>query len=205
SNIERLESERRSLVEDLENYKDLDAMWLEAVGLRDANAEAHRTFLKYQRAAEALSDREKDFGECEATVARAADEMAGAETVLKTAEAGYDADRHSTERTELAELQRKKTECTVRRENAEARVQELETKQQRFAEFREKLSAWRAENKELDKVLETTRFIRDTLKEAAPLVARNYVYHVSAEANNLFREIFGNAEQSLRWCEDYGI
>ncbi|HSI89214.1 MAG TPA: SMC family ATPase, partial [Pyrinomonadaceae bacterium] len=78
SNIERLESERRSLVEDLENYKDLDAMWAEAVGIRDSNAEAHRTFLKYQRSAEALNDREKAFGECEATVVRAAAEMAEA-------------------------------------------------------------------------------------------------------------------------------
>ena len=52
---------------------------------------------------------------------------------------------------------------------------------------------------------ELTTFIRDTLKEAAPLVARNYVYHVSLEANLLFREITGNAEHTLKWSEDYGI
>jgi exonuclease SbcC len=52
---------------------------------------------------------------------------------------------------------------------------------------------------------ELMTFIRDTLKEAAPLVARNYVYHVSLEANQMFREITGNAEHTLKWAEDYGI
>jgi exonuclease SbcC len=54
-------------------------------------------------------------------------------------------------------------------------------------------------------VLETTVFIRDTLKEAAPHIARNYVFRISAEANLMFREITGSAERSLRWSEDYGI
>jgi exonuclease SbcC len=53
--------------------------------------------------------------------------------------------------------------------------------------------------------LETTDFIRTTLKEAAPLVARNYVWHVSQEANMMYREITGNAERTLGWTEDYGI
>jgi exonuclease SbcC len=64
-------------------------------------------------------------------------------------------------------------------------------------EFREK--------ERLEKVAEATEFIRDTLKEAAPRVARNYVFHVSTEANQMFREITGNAERTLKWAEDYGI
>ena len=64
----------------------------------------------------------------------------------------------------------------------------------------------RAKEKErLEKVSETTAFIRDTLKEAAPRVARNYVYHVSIEAGQLYREITGNAECTLKWAEDYSI
>ena len=64
-------------------------------------------------------------------------------------------------------------------------------------EFREK--------ERLEKISEATKFIRDTLKEAAPRVAQNYVFHVSMEANQMFREIMGNAERTLRWGEDYGI
>ncbi|MGI9036922.1 MAG: hypothetical protein ACR2GD_12920, partial [Pyrinomonadaceae bacterium] len=52
---------------------------------------------------------------------------------------------------------------------------------------------------------ETTDFIRETLKEAAPRVARNYVHFVSLEANQMFREISGSAERTLKWTEDYGV
>ncbi len=55
------------------------------------------------------------------------------------------------------------------------------------------------------KIGETTEFIRATLREAAPLVAKNYVHYVSLEANRLFRDIRGDAGCTLRWTEDYGI
>jgi exonuclease SbcC len=61
------------------------------------------------------------------------------------------------------------------------------------------------EKDRLEKISEATKFIRDTLKEAAPRVARNYVFHVSMEANQMYREITGNAERTLKWTEDYGI
>ena len=61
------------------------------------------------------------------------------------------------------------------------------------------------ERERLEKVLEATDFIRETLKKSAPLVAKNYIYYVSLEANQMFREISGNAEHTLKWTEDYGI
>ncbi len=61
------------------------------------------------------------------------------------------------------------------------------------------------EKERLEKVGEATTFIRDILKAAAPLVARNYVHHISLEANQMFREVTGNAERTLKWAVDYGI
>ena len=61
------------------------------------------------------------------------------------------------------------------------------------------------EKERLERIGEATTFIRDTLKEAAPRVARNYVHYVSLEASQMFREISGNAERTLKWTEDYGI
>jgi hypothetical protein len=43
-----------------------------------------------------------------------------------------------------------------------------------------------SEKDRLEKVGEATTFIRETLKEAAPRVAKNYVFHVSMEANQMF-------------------
>jgi exonuclease SbcC len=76
---------------------------------------------------------------------------------------------------------------------------------QRLEALRNSLSGEFQEKERLEAVAETTDFIRSTLKEAAPRVARNYVYHVSLEANVLFREITGNAERTLKWAEDYAI
>jgi exonuclease SbcC len=85
------------------------------------------------------------------------------------------------------------------------REEELSTELRRLGEIKKSILAEFSEKEHLEKVSELTTFIRDTLKEAAPLVARNYVYHVSLEANQMFREITGNAEHSLKWGEDYGI
>src|SRR6185369_98380 len=45
SNLERLESDRKILVEQLENYKDFDEFWSEATKIRESTVEAHRTYL----------------------------------------------------------------------------------------------------------------------------------------------------------------
>ena len=82
---------------------------------------------------------------------------------------------------------------------------QFEAELARLAEIRKQMQAEFFEKERLEKIGETTAFIRDTLKEAAPRVARNYVYHVSLEANQMFREITGNAERTLKWTEDYGI
>src|SRR5690606_8959509 len=75
SNIERLESDRRLAVEHRENCKDLDEMWAETVRVRDRSAEAHRTFLKYSRAAEVFDERAAALTECEETLRKAAAEL----------------------------------------------------------------------------------------------------------------------------------
>jgi exonuclease SbcC len=65
------------------------------------------------------------------------------------------------------------------------------------SEFKEKYK--------LERVAETTDFIRDTLRKAAPEVAKSYLYSISKEANEIFREVAGSAEHTLRWTEDYEI
>ncbi|HLL75855.1 MAG TPA: SbcC/MukB-like Walker B domain-containing protein, partial [Pyrinomonadaceae bacterium] len=57
----------------------------------------------------------------------------------------------------------------------------------------------------LGRLQETTEFVRDTLKKAGPEVTKSYVAHISVEANQLFREITGEAGHTLRWTSDYEI
>jgi exonuclease SbcC len=61
------------------------------------------------------------------------------------------------------------------------------------------------EKERLEELNEATEFIRDTLKAAGPLVTESYLYNISIEANQLFREITGEAGRALRWSRDYEI
>ena len=56
-----------------------------------------------------------------------------------------------------------------------------------------------------DELYEATDFIRDTLRKAGPLVTESYLYNISIEANQLFREITGEGGRALRWSKDYDI
>ena len=119
--------------------------------------------------------------------------------------AGYDASLHLAEKKELHESEKSLAETRATFNAAKRREEQLAGELKRFAEIRKSMSAEFKEKERLETVAETTAFIRDTLKEAAPRVARNYVYHVSLEANQMFREITGNAERTLVWGEDYAI
>ena len=119
--------------------------------------------------------------------------------------AGYNNALHVAEKTALHESEKHHAETRATFEASKHREAQLAAEMKRFDEIRRSMSAEFKGKERLEKVAEATNFIRDTLKEAAPRVARNYVYHVSLEANQMFREITGNAELTLRWGEDYAI
>lgn len=117
----------------------------------------------------------------------------------------HDRQQHLAERSALLESEKQHAEVRATFVAARRREEQLATELKRFAEIRKSMQGELREKERLETVAETTAFIRDTLKEAAPRVARNYVYHVSLEANQMFREITGNAERTLKWGEDYAI
>ena len=205
SNLERLESDRKIHCEQLESYKDFDSFWREASGIRDSTAEAHRTYLTNEALANSVAERETLLESAQKQAEEIDRLIADATTQLELAAGRYDRDRHASVRSELMELQRRQAETATRLDTARRRVVELESELARLSEIKKTIKGDLAEKHRLEKASELTTFIRDTLKEAAPLVARNYVYHVSLEANQLFREITGNAEHTLKWSEDYGI
>ncbi|HYY97937.1 MAG TPA: SbcC/MukB-like Walker B domain-containing protein, partial [Pyrinomonadaceae bacterium] len=57
----------------------------------------------------------------------------------------------------------------------------------------------------LEGLQEATDFVRDVLKQAGPLVTESYLYNISIDANQLFREITGEGGRALRWSKDYDI
>ncbi len=205
SNLERLENERKLFLEKLDEFKDLDVRWAGLTAERDATVEAHRMFLINEADARSLALRQTEMGNAKMLMVDAADKTLLAERELKASVAGYDSEHHARGRAELLAVERKHAETRASLDASNRRVKQLADEVQRFAQVRRSLSGEFIEKERLESVAETTAFIRDTLKEAAPRVARNYVYHVSLEANQMFREITGNGETTLRWADDYSI
>ncbi len=204
-NLERLGNDRGILVEQLASYQFLDANWQEFSEKRERTENAHREFLSNESLAETLTEREKEFETAKKEVARFKSELEKAEKEFSAASKVYDRDAHLSEKALLLGAERRLTETQANLKNAKKRAAELDGELKRLAEIRKEMQGEFKEKERLEKIGEATKFIRDTLKEAAPRVARNYVYHVSMEANQMFREISGNAERTLKWTEDYGI
>lgn len=205
SNLERLESDRKLFVEKLDEFKDLDVKWDHLTAERDATVEAHRMFLINEEDARSLSLRKTEMGNAKMLLGDAGDKTLLAESEFNASIIDYDPDHHTRGRSELLAVERKHAETRATLDASKRREKQLAEEVERFAEVRRSLSGEFIEKERLESVAETTAFIRDTLKEAAPRVARNYVYHVSIEANQMFREITGNGETTLRWADDYSI
>ena len=205
SKLNQLENDRRVTIEKLEVYKDLDSDFREFSTKRDETVEAHREYLANEAAAKSLPDREKEL-------TNAQKEFSTIEGKLKTAQAefekeasGFDAAKYADEQRQLSELEKELIEANLTGKHLGERKESAELEIARLKELRKSLKAELKEKEKLKKVSDVTAFIRTTLKEAAPRVARNYVYHVSSEANQLFRDITGNAQRTLKWADDYGI
>ncbi|HVF29922.1 MAG TPA: SMC family ATPase [Pyrinomonadaceae bacterium] len=205
SNLERLESDKRILVEQLELYKDFDARWAEFTGIRDSTTDANRIYLANDALAKSVDQRSADLESAKKELASCEQSMTAAREIFDSASRNYDAGGHAATRASFLDLQKRQVELTATLSATKQREAELSVEIARLTELKQSIRTEFAERERLERVSELTTFIRETLKEAAPLVARNYVFHVSAEANLMFREITGNAEHTLKWSEDYSI
>ena len=204
-NLERLESDARIADEKLESYKDLDANWNFYSERRDATAAAHREFLTNEILAKTLPQRESELQTTQTEIEKLKKDFAQAETDFQNAAKDYDREAHLRENAALAEIERAQTETKANLDYTKKREAQLAAELKNLTEIRKQMQAEFQEKDRLERVGEATQFIRETLKEAAPRVAKNYVFLVSVEANLMFREISGNAERTLKWTEDYGI
>ncbi len=205
TNMERLESDRKILTEKLESYISLDDDLKETAAKRDSTEEAYRRFIANEAAATTIPEREKLAAAAALELEEIIKIVEAASKAVAAGEANYNADRHINEKAELLELQRSEAELSATISNHQDRVAELTAEIEMLTETRRTMLDDLRKKERLEKTAEATDFIRNILKEAAPLVARNYVYRVSAEANQMFREITGDAERTLKWGEDYGI
>jgi exonuclease SbcC len=200
-----LAHQARELTERLAAYSSLDARWEEARRERDRTTAAHREYLESHALASSLPARQAELAKAEEAAARAEHEVERARERFAAAASAYSRERHDLERAALVEAS--KTEAATRATLEETQKNEasLAAEISRLREVRAAMREQFREKERLEELDETTEFIRDTLKAAGPLVTESYLYNISIEANQLFREITGEAGRALRWSRDYEI
>lgn len=204
-NREKLETEIREIDEQLAIYADFDARLADAIRLKDETEEAYRLFLANENVAKQAEERRRIAADAEKAFAVAEAAHVEAQRRAAVAEKAFDKISLNQLRSQYVELENSRAADNARLNFLLRRKAELEKAESRVAQLRRELDARYRERSRLERIRQTAEFIRETLRDAAPLIARNYVFHVSAEANNIFREITGIADRTLKWAEDYSI
>ena len=205
SNLERLESDRRFKVEQLEAYKHLDSSWKKFLAIREKTSDAHREYVANESDAKSLPEKEKELERSQRENCDLEKNLAETRIEFEKENEGFSSETYSAEKHLLVNIENELIEARLNNEHLKTREAELEGEIKRLKKIRVLVKKEFKEKERLEKVSDAVAFIRATLKEAAPRVARNYVCHVSIEANQMFRAITGNAERTLRWADDYGI
>lgn len=200
-----LEAQARDLAGQLKEFEKLDAQWEAARTRRDETIVAHREYVVSETLAATLPAREDAVKEAEAETARLASQTETARQEQEDATRAYDHDSHLNERGTLAGTRERAAATSAQLESAHAHEAALAAEIERLQEVRAAMREEFAARERLRELDETTEFIRDTLKAAGPLVTESYLYNISIEANQLFREITGEAGRALRWSRDYEI
>jgi exonuclease SbcC len=195
----------QAFAEKLKPFATLDADLARVRAERDRTLAAHHTFLSNQSVAATLPARESELAKAVEETERLEKEFQTVSAEYKTALENYNHERHLNEKSALLNAQMREAATATQLEQEVRREADLRREIERLAEVRKQMQAEFAEKEKLDRVYEATDFIRDTLKKAAPEVAKSYLFSISREANEIFREVTGSAERTLRWTEDYEI
>jgi DNA repair protein SbcC/Rad50 len=203
--LEELRKQSRALDKKLKKFERLDAEWSSAAARRDATADAYREHLESASLAATLPAREAESKEAEERAALAAREAESARADYERALSSYDRERHSAERGALALARERAAATAAQLEAAREREEAMAAEVARLEEVRESLREEFRAKERFEGLFAATDFIRDTLRKAGPLVTESYLYNISIEANQLFREITGEGGRALRWSKDYDI
>ncbi|MCA1635857.1 MAG: SMC family ATPase [Acidobacteria bacterium] len=200
-----LQKQQAALDEQLRRFSTFDESWSRVTAERERTAGAYREYLESKTLAATLPLREAETKEAAERAARARREADERRADYDAALKAYDRERHGAERVALALARERAAHTSAQLDAAREREAALVAEIARLEEVR---ASWQQEQlaiARLKELYDATDFIRDILKKAGPLVTESYLYNISIEANQLFREITGEGGRALRWSKDYDI
>jgi exonuclease SbcC len=203
--IKKLESEKLRLDEQLTKFAALDEKLADVRATLEQKQASRDEYLQNEATARRLPELETKLSELNSQVQRLKAAVEAAERDFAEAEKKYNADKHATEKSSLEAARTAEAGNSATLSAKKLRENQLKEILARLTEVREKMQSDLLEQENLRRTFETTDYIRETLKKAAPHVGEILRYEIAREATVMFREITNEVGRSLKWTDDYEI
>ena len=188
-----------------ETFAALDAQLGEANAARALHERAYHAYLSNRKTAETVAAHEQEVASISAEIATTESALTETQTSLQALAARYDEAAHARSLAELEQARARVTQLATQLEHLRAQHTQLQTRLAQFDEARAQRAAQLAEKDRFNRLRETADFVRDILQKAAPFITESYLFSISIEANQLYRELSGRHDVTLKWEKDYEI
>ncbi|HNG29559.1 MAG TPA: SMC family ATPase [Blastocatellia bacterium] len=186
-------------------FASLDGDLAAAAQSRAVSESDYHAFIQNQTTAGTLETRRQELLRTETEVAETDAALSVAVAEQTQLEKSYDAEAHRRAQFDLNQWRERATQLSTQLEHARQQLDRLARQLARLEAVREQMREHLTAREKAQRLRETADFIRDTLQKAAPYITEMLLHSISAEANQLFREISGRYDVSLRWARDYEI
>lgn len=193
------------LKNELQAFASLDTELSAAAHARQQHESDYHAFIQNKKIADTLFSRQQELAATETEIAETEKSLSESQSELGRLEKDYDVESHRRALVELEQWRERATQLATQIETSQQQLERLSAQLARLEEVRERMREHLAAKEKAQALSETADFIRDTLQKAAPYITEMHLHSISAEANQLFREISGRYDVTLRWAKDYEI
>ncbi len=190
---------------ELQAFAALDANIASASQTRAASAGDYHAFIQNEKAAATCEAREQELRTTETEIEETEKAHAEALAEQTNLEQAYNGEVHRRAQSDLDDWRQRATQLATQLENTRQQFERLKAQLARLEEVRQRMREHLTAIEKARALRDTAEFIRDILQKAAPYITEMLLHSISAEANQLFREITGRFDMTLRWAKDYEV
>jgi exonuclease SbcC len=211
---ESAEAERRVIeinenlaaaIAELNSFSSLDSDIAALNQKRVQNERDYQAYIANEKIAATAPAREGEVGALSCELDETERSLSATVEELGELEKRYDAERHARAQVELTGWRERATQIAAQLGHTREHHNRLSTKLTYLNEVREKMREHIAEREKTLRLRGAADFIRDILQKAVPYITESYLFSISNEANQLYREITGRYDVTLHWTKDYEI
>jgi DNA repair protein SbcC/Rad50 len=192
-------------IAELDSFSSLDTDIAAFNQKRTQNERDYQAYIANEKIAATAAAREGEVSALSCELDETERSLSGMVEELGELEKRYDAERHARAQMELAGWRERATQITAQLGHTREHHSRLSARLTYLNEVREKMREHLAEREKTLRLRGAADFIRDILQKAAPYITESYLFSISNEANQLYREITGRYDVTLHWTKDYEI